>query len=87
LHLLGFLPFGEPVQEYDAFAPCVRRRDASALMSTDQNFQAWVVFELDGTPVAVFETEDAAKAMVAEVATSDGPFYAYKETPICGEPS
>ena len=56
-------------------------------MSTDQNFQAWVVFELDGTPIAIFETEDAAKAMVAEVATGDGPFYAYKETPICGEPA
>lgn len=56
-------------------------------MSTDQNFQAWVVFELDGTPVAVFYTEEMAKNFIAATAAIKNMYLAYKETPICEEPA
>jgi hypothetical protein len=50
----------------------------------DQNFQAFVVFELDGTPVGVFATEEQAKQFIADTADERGPYLAFLETPILG---
>lgn len=54
-------------------------------MSTDQNINFFVVFELDGTPVAIFHNEEEAKRFIVQTSDERGPFLAFLEVPFLGD--